>query len=55
MQEVRGSTPGREFFSPFLGRFVLFISFLSTFFFLPIDWFQFIHRDAPLQLHEMLR
>ena len=46
------SRPGN--FSPFGGRFVLLRFFFSTLF-LPIDWFQFIHSDAPLQLYEMLR
>ena len=41
------------FFSPFLSRFVLFRFFFQLF--LPIDWFQFIHSNAPLQLHEILR
>ena len=39
---------------PFLGRFVL-LRFFFQLFFLPFDWFQFIHSDAPLQLHNVLR
>ena len=47
------SRPG--IFFPFFGPFCFVHFFFVNFFFLPIDWFQFIHRDAPLQLHEMLR
>ena len=54
MQEVRGSTLGRGIFFPFLGRFVL-LRFFFQLFFLPFDGFQFIHSDAPLQLHNVLR
>ena len=42
-------------FFPFLGRFVLLRFFFQLFFFLTFDWFQFIHSDAPLQLHNVLR
>ena len=47
MQEVRGSTLDREFFL-FFGPFC-YVSFLFFNFFLPIDWFQFIHTVASLQ------
>ena len=53
MQEVRGSTPGKGFFLLFRVVLFCFVSFFN--FFLPIDWFQFIHSNAPLQLHEILR
>ena len=43
-------------FLPFRGRFLLLRFFFSTFFFYLLTGFsQFIHSDAPLQLHEMLR
>ena len=40
MQEVRGSNLCRRIIFPFF-----FLSF--SIFFLPIDWFQFIHSDTP--------
>jgi len=48
------SRPG--IFSPFLGPFSFASFFFSTFFvYLLTGFSQFIHSDAPLQLHEMLR
>ena len=48
------SRPG--VFSPFLGPFY-FTSFLffNIFFYLLTGFSRFIHSDAPLQLHKMLR
>ena len=54
MQEVRGSTLGRGIFSLFWAVLFCCVS-VFNFFFLTFDWFQFIHSDAPLQLHNVLR
>ena len=47
------SRPGN--FCPLLGAVFVLLRFFFSRFFLPIDWFQFIHSDAPLQFYETLR
>jgi len=50
MQEVRGSTLGREFFSPYLGRFVLLRFFFQLFFYLFIEMLFTASRGVALNI-----